>query len=287
MFHKDRKSVFLIKKLGLKGSPIGVSLLKSDLPKDIKRPLDRCTFCEAVTLAQRENHAIGITKDDLDCPFALATLGFQEFPKEEIVNLIKSGQFGPHTLEFLQAVPSIPVSIYKSIIVGPPEKMPTKPDVVLLIGSSVQMTKLLNAWMWIKGKPLHVNIQGVGTICSGSVANAYKKGEPAIAFPCIGARELGGFKAEEAVFTSPYAILGELIEGLKEMEPSPEDIEDLVLKLLRTKGGLTTRAIIIELVGVAPRCPDRLAYFLTKMQNEGKIKREFSAEKRGHVWRVK
>lgn len=284
MSEEIEKISFLIEKLGLRDPPIGISLLKSDLPEDIERPPARCTFCEAITLARRENHVIGMRKEDLDCPFALHTLGLREFPRDEAVNLIKSRQFGPFTLKFLQTVPSLPLSIYKSIIIGPPEKTPTKPDVVLITGSSIPMTKLLNAWMWVKGKPLHVNFQGIGTVCSGSVANVYDKKEPTIAFPCVGARELGGFRAEEAIFTLPYALLNELIGALKEMEPPPEDIEGLVLKLLKTRGGLTTREIILELARMAPRCPDRLALLLTTMHDEGKIKREFSAEKRSYVW---
>lgn len=64
----------LVRRLGLTSPPIGVSFLRSDPPKDVKRLDRQYTFCEVVALSRRENHIISLTKDDIDCPFALEVL---------------------------------------------------------------------------------------------------------------------------------------------------------------------------------------------------------------------
>lgn len=276
---------FLMKNLNLQSPPVGVSLLQSVLPEKIERPDRHYTFCEVVERSRKQGQIIGITKDDIDCPFALEVLGLQKLSWERLSEIITSKQFGRQTLQFIKNFPIIAESGCKSIVIGPLRDLPTTPDVALIYGDADNIVKLVNAWTWMRGKPINVSIQGIGGICSESVAAAYNKTEPTIcALPCKGSKQLGKLEAGEIIFASRYTFLDELIEGLKEIELPPEDAESFIIRLLRTKGRMTTRAITRELLMFIPRCPDYPAKLLATMRSKGKIKFELSSEDKGYVW---
>ena len=275
----------LVNNLDLGSPPVGVSLLKSDLPEDIERPDRQCTFCEVVALSRRESRVIGITKDDIDCPFALEALGLKKLSWQRVSEITTSKQFGPHTLEFIRTIPMIAKSVCKSIVIGPLRDLPTNPDIILIHGDADKIVKLVNAWTWMRGKPINVSMQGIGGVCSESVAAAYNGGKPTIcALPCKGSRQLGKLEAGEIIFASLYTLLEELIEGLREIELPPEDAESLIIRLLRKKGRMTTRTITRELLMFIPRCPDYPAQLLARMRSKGKIKSQRSSKDKGYVW---
>ena len=93
---------FLMKNLSLESPPVGISLLKSVLPENIEKPEREYTFCEVVEQSRKKRQVIGITKDHIDCPFALEILGLKQFSWERASEIIKSKQFGPHTLKFIK-----------------------------------------------------------------------------------------------------------------------------------------------------------------------------------------
>ena len=277
----------LVRRLGLTSPPIGVSFLRSDPPRDVKRPDKQYTFCEIVTLSRRENRIIGLTGDDIDCRFALEVLGLKSTSWDEVRSVIESKRFGPHTLEFIRTIPRIAGGTYRSVVTGPLKDLSINPDVVLIHGNADQIVKLVNAWTWISGKPVSAGMQGIGGVCSESVAAAYTKGEPTVcALPCRGARELGKLEVGETIFGSLYSLLEGLIEGLEAMEASSKDVESMVIELLRKKGRMTTRAITRELLMLLPHCPDYPAHVLAKMRSKGKIQSEFSIKDKGFVWWV-
>jgi uncharacterized protein (DUF169 family) len=275
----------LVTNLDSDSPPIGISLLKSDLPEDIERPARQYAFCEVIALSRREGRVIGITKDDIDCPFALEALGLKGLSWERVSEIVSSKQFGPHTIEFIRTFPMIAKSVSKSIVIGPLEDLPTDPDIVLIHGYASKMLKLVNAWTWMRGKPINVRFQGIGGICSESVAAAYNQGGPTIcALPCKGSIQLGKLEEGVMIFASPYALLEELIEGLREIELPPKDAERFIMKLLGKKGRMTTRAITRELLMFIPRCPDYPAQLLARMRSNGKIKSQLSPKDKGLVW---
>ncbi len=284
---KTETHASLVTKLDSDSPPIGISFLKSDLPEDIERPARPCAFCEVVSSSRREGRVIGITKDDLDCPFALEALGLRRLSWERVTEIATSKQFGPHTIELIKTFPMIAQSVCKSIVIGPLRDLPVNPDIVLIHGNADKILKLVNAWTWVKGKPLNVNMQGIGGICSESVAAAYNKDGPTIcALPCKGSRQLGKLEDGIMIFASPYSLLEVLIEGLREIELSPEDAENFIMKLLTRNGRMTTRAITRELLMFIPRCPDYPAQLLARMRNRGKIKSQFSSKVKGLVWLI-
>ncbi len=275
---------FLMKNLNLQSPPVGISILKSALHENIERPDRNYTFCEVVERSRKQGEILRITKDDIDCPFALEVLGLQKISWGKLGEIITSKQFGPQTLKFISTFSIIGGGGCKSIVIGPLKDLRTTPDVVLIYGDADNLVKLVNAWTWMRGKPINVSMHGIGGICSESVAAAYNKTEPTIcALPCKGSKQLGKLEAGEIIFASRYNFLDELIKGLKEIELPPEDAESFIIKLLRTKGRMTTRAITRELLMFIPRCPDYPAKLLAKMRSKGKINFEYSDDK-GYVW---
>jgi len=277
----------LVRRMELKSPPIGVSFLRVDPPRDVQRPDEKCTFCEAVALSRRENRILGLTKDDMDCPVALEVLGLKSLSWEAVANAIASNRFGPHTVKFLRTIPKIAGGVYEAVVIGPLKDLSMDPNVVLIHGTPDQTVKLVNAWTWISGKPVTAGMQGIGGVCSESAAAAYTKGEPTVcALPCQGARELGKLEVGETIFGSLYSLLEGLIEGFEAMEASSKDVESMVIELLRKKGRMTTRAITRELLMLLPHCPDYPAQVLATMRSKGKIQSEFSTKDKGFVWWV-
>jgi imidazolonepropionase-like amidohydrolase len=67
---------------------------------------------------------------------------------------------------------------------------------------------------------------------------------------------------------------------------SEDEAEDFVVRLLRTRGALTTMEIETTTAREGRRCPDQTVVFLTKMRGKGLIDGEVSIEKRGWIWRL-
>lgn len=282
---KTEIDAFFMKNLNLENPPVGISLLKSVPPENVERPDRQYTFCEVVERSRKKSRVMGITKNDIDCPFALEILGLKNLSWEKVTEIIKSKQFGRNTLNFMKTLPVLAKSVCESIVIGPLKDLPINPDVILIYGDADKIVKLVNAWTWTRGKPINVNMQGIGGVCSESLAAAYNKEEPTIcALPCKGSKQLGKLEAGEIIFASRYTLIEELIEGLREIELPPEDAESYIMRLLREKGRMTTRAITRELLMFIPRCPDYPTKLLATMRRKGKIKFELSSEDKGYIW---
>lgn len=285
----NRKEFGELVALGMR-APIGVAFLGNNVPQGVEKPRRPCTFCEDVVKA-RGGSTIGLIKDDLDCPYALAVLGFEEMSKDVVESLVKHQKFGPNTQKFLEALPMLPSGKYRAVVVGPLDSIPIEPDVDIITGSADQIIRVLHAWVWLKGEYLKPHISGLASICSEAIAYVSNSGLPnLVSLPCLGAKEVASFPLGDVIFALPHKLMPDIIRALSRMSEviKPKEIDEYVLNLLREKGKISTRAVTKELVNsLILQCPDRPAGILVKLYHEGKIGREFSKEEGGFVWWVK
>lgn len=271
----------LAREIGVNREPVGIafsrnSVTNAQMPRKV-------TFCELVSSAFRSGKVLAGNADTIECPLAVVALGLRVPDVTTLVEVVTSEQFGPFTLEFLDSLPRLSAGTLTTVIVGPLSQV-AKARAVTFFAKTEQVIKAVTAWVLASGRGLHHVCQGIGSVCSESVAYSLLKGEPTVtAIPCIGASALEVFRPGEALFTLPSEAIAKLSRGLNLLSERYKGAEKLVISLLRGKK-LTARELILKLKNLYPLCPDRPAEVLARMVRKGVVKQEISPERGGLVY---
>ncbi len=180
--------------LGIKYSLVGVKIWKkgSNVAQDpAKKPLKRIRFCQAVREAANGKE-LDIILDDLACPNAEVTLGFDE-PM------------------YVDIQPRIKPADTQVVSVAPLEKM-KDPDVVLTILNPKQTMETASLLEGMEAK-----FTGNLAVCGEATARPYMEKKGNVTFLCGGARTFGDYKESELIFGAPlseYEKLADKIEAL-------------------------------------------------------------------------
>jgi uncharacterized protein (DUF169 family) len=180
--------------LGIKYNLVGVKVRKKGGGAEqdpLKKPQKRIRFCQAVRLAAN-GAELDLALDDLACPNAEVTLGFDE-PL------------------YVDIQPRIMPAETEVVSVAPAEKM-KDPDVVLTILNPKQAMETASLMEGLEAK-----FTGNLAVCGEATAKPYMDREANVTFLCGGARTFGDFKESELIFGAPlseYEKLAEKIEAL-------------------------------------------------------------------------
>ena len=209
--------------LRLKTSPVGIKLSKDaeELLKHGKRPRQKATICQLTSQARIWGRVLAATLDDLICARGATAIGFRDYPED-----IASGErdYNRHfgTVEAgrlsISKVPKIETRKYSAILVAPLTRMPVEPDLVLVVGDSAQMLRLVQGILWRDEEEgrLYFGSNGTQGVCADAIANAMITGRPSMGIPCYGARMFGGYKDDELVMAILLKFFDATVEGLME-----------------------------------------------------------------------
>lgn len=181
--------------LGIKYNLVGVKIRKkgSGAKQDpTKRSQKRIRFCQAVREAAVSGREFDIVLDDLACPNAEVTLGFDE-PL------------------YVDIQPRINPADTEVVSVAPLEKM-NDPDVILTVLNPKQTMETASLLEGVEAK-----FTGNLAVCGEATARPYMDKKPNVTFLCGGARTFGDYKESELIFGAPpesYDKLAEKIEAL-------------------------------------------------------------------------
>jgi uncharacterized protein (DUF169 family) len=202
--------------LRLQSYLIGVKLFEkaTNVPPIFKKPKHKVNACQLIALTRQHGLAVAGGAVDMVCIAGAALLGLMKMPER-----LSSGElcYSYHAnrkaaKRKLESIPYID-NLYEVIGCFPLGKIDLEPDVILIYGNSAQMMRLIHASIYHDGKPL--NFTTIGEFaCAYSIAYPLIKGAPHITIPCYGERKYAQLPDDQIIFSFPYALLNNIIEGL-------------------------------------------------------------------------
>lgn len=88
------------------------------------------------------------------------------------------------------------------------------PDVVLLSVRPVDLTKLLQSYQYVTGRPIQAHMNPLRAVDADLIARPYLTGEINISSYCLGARTLARFEGNRMGVWIPLAAFERLLEGM-------------------------------------------------------------------------
>lgn len=204
-------------------NPIVIKMLKSedDVPEKALRPTKdfkhRVAICQAFALARRWGLSMAILKDDNYCPFAAINFGWYKPPKFYLEGNVALGYYAKD----LEAGAKLEAGVfrfepgqYAGLAVAPLASANFEPDMTAIYGNSVQMMRLVNAYLWNKGGRLDNSVTARAA-CTEVVPKTILTGECGVVIPCYGEREWAMAGDDELIFVAPTNRLSDITEGLE------------------------------------------------------------------------
>jgi uncharacterized protein (DUF169 family) len=213
----------LKKSLGLTGEPVGIALFKDqkDIPpglKMIEKPISYCRMVMdargigAVSLAGPQQHdckggASGIGLVQIPENIASGSLYFNKLNKCSSIEIGKS---------IVAAMPRLQPGSTAATLVSPLAKMPTNPDIVILVGSPLVARRIAQTVMYNKGGRLNIDTAGIQSFCVDATASPYLKGNVNASLGCDGSAKKSGLTDQDVVVGIPFGMMEDICKVLKE-----------------------------------------------------------------------
>ncbi|MEF8811277.1 MAG: DUF169 domain-containing protein [Bacteroidales bacterium] len=162
-------------------------------------------FCEAVDYSFKI--PILLNKDNLNCPGARRTFGFDPQSNELVKTISENTQIPLRYI--IKALDSIPViDQVHDLVLGIPGDMEKflSPDVYIIYTQPKQMTHFIHSIARIEKKPF-ISPYSLLSICGNVFAQSYRQGWISLSFGCPESRNFGGVKNDEVVMGLPYHVV--------------------------------------------------------------------------------
>lgn len=209
--------------LRLNTFPVAVSFLRSwdEMPARAKRPgkdLDnRFTTCQAIAMSRRYGWVLALGREDSSCVLGAMAIGLEKrLPHYAEGNLcinlytesLRAGRISE------ESVPRFAEGEYVGVVTAPLNRASGTPDSVVIYGNGAQIMRLGQAYLWKRGGTLQSEFRGRIDCADVAIAPVIK-GEPQMVVPCSGDRIFGQVQDHEIAFGFPFAMMEEILEGLK------------------------------------------------------------------------
>jgi uncharacterized protein (DUF169 family) len=202
----------LAEALELDGSPVAVAITP-EVPMGMAPISFRATACIMVQIARRGDAFYSSWKDIL-CG-GRANLGMGESPIRKLDDFLvrREKLFGSKAAadELIDSATIKAPNRGKYLAFAPLEKASFTPDVVLFVGTPLQVSRIifLNAFQTglidtLHGEPL----------CSGAIAAPITSGKIGVSFLDMACRSFGRYRPEEMVIGVPYNRLSHILDSL-------------------------------------------------------------------------
>jgi len=180
--------------LGNKYNVIGVKIFQEKVePKPpFERPNKRMRYCQLVRKAGK-GKAFVAYQEDISCPNAEVTLGFEE-------------------PIYVDVQPRIMPGNTKAVMIGPAQDV-ADPDVILIILTAKQgmdVASLLNG--------VEAHFAGSLAVCGEATARPYMEKKPNLTLLCRGSRMFAGYADSEVIFGALPETFAELDEKAKALD---------------------------------------------------------------------
>ena len=203
--------------------PVAVKLIKDrkEIPGDIPTVKNQLgvmmALCQGWGKARFNGESIAMLKEDISCPVALFTLGLADPPKTWSEGDLYFNWYTPKRKaaeNFANAMYKLPKGKYAGVVMAPTHTANFKPDVVIVYCNPAQLMRLLSAALSREGGRFENSIFPPG-VCTDLIAPVIQTGKCRFGIPCFGDRKYESTSNDELVFSTPFAKLEEICEGLK------------------------------------------------------------------------
>jgi uncharacterized protein (DUF169 family) len=205
--------------------PIAIKLIKdiSEITPEYKRPssdLKVKTFlCQTFKMVRSYGWTMAITEEDCVCRLARYLYGWDPMTEEakSFANQFSIGLYSKDiktAKEFQDHLYKVKEN-YIGLIISPLTRTKIEPDVVQIYCNPAQATRLIQAYLFMKGGVLNFTSAGRAGSCHEGVIKTIQTNEPQLVILGNGDRVWGGVEDSELMFSIPRSKLISVLEGLE------------------------------------------------------------------------
>ncbi len=237
--------------LGLDRKPVGVKFFfnKEEFDNfEVPQRDRKVTYCNSVQLASKGN-SMKLTKENQGCPNGAFALNFTDVPPPISSG---NGRFNKHMYQSVEVAKSIndDMKFMKErpygIAVMPLENYNEAPDVVIVVGSSYNIMRMLQGHAYFNGYHDNLRTVGLQAVCQDLTTYPYNTEDINISLLCPGTRLVADWVPNEIGMGIPYAKWEDVVQGVVETtNPFERDTQKKDILARLEERGLDTSGIIL------------------------------------------
>ena len=218
----------LKKRLYLSQAAVGIRLLNESEEKEnpsflekVRRPgkglPEMVLTCQAMAMVRLYGWQVMVTRESLDCPTGLITLGWVEMSpayRNGDLAVTPYNQTKEARARRMEEVPALPLGSVSSLVAGPVGRIGFEPHVVVVYCSPAQAMRLVQAALFYKGGAIRSSSTGAQG-CSQYITKVVKKGEARYIVPGNGDRIFGHVEEGQMSFSFPGELIGQMAEAIE------------------------------------------------------------------------
>lgn len=207
----------------LEGFPVAVKMIRKQEDLDSVqykgKPVRKLDTVVAVCQLIAQARYLGRVIAGEGCNLNVCRLGADAmgFDVDEYVQVYTQTYFvdEPTALHMIETMPKFEKGTYEAMLVGPLQKIPVTPDVVVVYGNPAQLLRIINGYLFDKGGRAHFSASGDAGLCSDTVVEPMLTNKPHLALPCNGGRILSLPNMTDLACGIPYGLLEGILEGIE------------------------------------------------------------------------
>lgn len=217
-----KNSVDLIESyLDLDRKPVGIKFFfdKEEFDNfEVSQKDRKVTYCNSVQLASK-GQSMKLTKENQACPNGAMALKMKEVPEpmangkgrasKNIYNSVEVSKSISDEMLFLEEEPV-------GIAVMPLENYNQDPDIVIVVGSSYNIMRMLQGHGYFNGYTNNLRTVGLQAVCQDLTTYPYNTKDINITLLCPGTRLVADWQVDEIGIGVPFEKWYEVVEGVKE-----------------------------------------------------------------------
>lgn len=178
-------------------------------------------------MARKWGWSVAVCPEHINCAMGLLVMGWGSLPglnwREEIINFQLAAGYSRDRAAAEATFDAMPLqegweSPYQGLVIAPLEKgVVEEPDAVLVYGNPAQMSRMVQAMVYMQGGTIKSEAQ-TGLSCASEFLKPMREKKPIYIVPGRGERQIGMAGNDEMVFALPGEMLQDLLTGLQETD---------------------------------------------------------------------
>jgi len=212
-----------VEHLKLEGFPTAVKMIEDvkifdDIQykgKPVRKLRKNLLICQLISQARFYGRVVAGLGENLDlCRLGGDAMGFDV---DDYTHVYAGTYFSSEeaSRNMIDSMPKFERGKYGAILVGPLDRIPVEPDVVVIYGNVAQMLRIVNGYLYDTGNRLNFSTSGDAGLCSDTVVIPMVTGKPHMAIPCNGGRLMSLPNQTEMACGIPIGEMEHILEGIR------------------------------------------------------------------------
>jgi len=211
------------KYLNLEGFPVGVKMIEDVAMLDeiyykgkpVRVSKKSLLVCQLISQARFYGRVTAGLGENLNlCRMGADAMGFDV---DDYTHVYAGTYFSSKEAarRMIEGMPKFEKGKYQGMLVGPLDRIPVDPDVVVVYGNVAQMLRIINGFVFDTGDRLEFSTSGDAGLCSDTVVIPKMTQKPHLAIPCNGGRLMSLPNQTEMACGIPLGEIEHILEGIK------------------------------------------------------------------------